>query len=150
MNKYFEEPYRRNCRKELANYIYQKINDATDSGSHNHIWAFVIKAFHFTAGLATTFIYIYGPLWLSLLTLVVSLFLWGVFIYLKGCFVSNIEYKLDNHNFINVIDPYLVLFGYPINEDTRYIGTLQLVVFYFSIAFTVLYFRLKMRHSIKN
>jgi hypothetical protein len=145
---YFEDTYRRNCRKMLADFFYQKINNIP--GPYNHIWAFVIKSIHFTGGFMAGFIYLFGPMWLSLITLVVSLFFWGLFLYLNGCFVSNVEYKLDSTNFINVIDPYLVIFGYPINEETRYSGTLHLVVFYFSAAFTVLYLRLKMRNFIKN
>lgn len=151
MDKYFEDTYRRNCRKELANYFYQKINDITSgTETHNHIWAFVIKSLHFTLAYLAYFVYLFAPLWLGLITLVGSLSVWGLFIYLKGCFVSNVEYKLNSENFINVIDPYLVMFGYPINEDTRYSGTLQLVVLYFSIAFAILYFRLKGRHLAKN
>lgn len=148
MDKYFEDSYRRNCRKDLANYFYQNINDPT--GQYNHIWAFVIKSFHFTVPIYACLIYLCGPLWLGLFTLILSICSWCLFMYLKGCFVSNVEYKLNSDNFINIIDPYLVMCGYPITEDTRYNGTQYIVLIHFIIAFAILYFRLKMRHFTKN
>jgi hypothetical protein len=148
MDKYFEDSYRRKCRKDLANYFYQNINDPT--GQYNHIWAFVIKAFHFTVPIYACLIYLCGPLWLGLITLFLSLCSWSLFMYLKGCFVSNVEYKLNSDNFINIIDPYLVMSGYPITEETRYKGTQYIVLIHFIIAFAILYFRLKMRHFTKN
>lgn len=148
MDKYFEDSYRRKCRKDLANYFYQNINDPT--GQYNHIWAFVIKAFHFTVPIYACLIYLCGPLWLGLITLFLSLCSWSLFMYLKGCFVSNVEYKLNGDNFINIIDPYLVMSGYPITEETRYKGTQYIVLIHFIIAFAILYFRLKIRHFTKN
>ena len=148
MDKYFEDSYRRNCRKDLANYFYQNINDPT--GQYNHIWAFVIKAIHFTVPIYACLIYLSGPIWLGLFTLILSICSWCLFMYLKGCFVSNVEYKLNSDNFINIIDPYLVMCGYPITEDTRYNGTQYIVLIHFIIAFAILYFRLKMRHFTKN
>jgi hypothetical protein len=148
MDKYFEDSYRRNCRKDLANYFYQNINDPT--GQYNHIWAFVIKAFHFTVPIYACLIYLCGPIWLGLFTLALSICSWCLFMYLKGCFVSNVEYKLNSDNFINIIDPYLVMCDYPITEETRYNGTQYIVLIHFIIAFAILYFRLKMRHFTKN
>lgn len=148
MEKYFEDSYRRKCRKDLANYFYQNINDPT--GQYNHMWAFVIKAFHFTVPIYACLIYLCGPIWLGLITLVLSLCSWSLFMYLKGCFVSNVEYKLNSDNFINIIDPYLVMCGYPITEETRYKGTQYIVLIHFIIAFAILYFRLKIRHFTKN
>jgi hypothetical protein len=131
----------------LVNYLYKKFQN---TNTPPHIWAFVIKAIHFTIGYFTNLIYIFAPLGFSIFTLVVSLCFWSLFLYLKGCFLSNIEYKLDKHNFINIIDPYLVMFNYPINDETRHTGTWYIVSIYFSFAFAIIYFRLKMRNFIKN
>ena len=146
-DKYFEDTYRRNCRKELANYIYQKIDDAPYP---NHICAFVIKAIHLITPQLTYLIYLFAPLGLGMFTLILSLLSWTLFIYLKGCFVSNIEYKLNSDHFVNIVDPYLVIFGYPVNSETRYDVTVYLVMFYFITSFIILYIRLKMRSFIKN
>lgn len=140
MDRYFEETYRRDCKKVLANYVYQIINNF--SGNHNRIWAFVIKAIHFKLLLITMLIYLFGPIWFSVVTLIIALGCWGLFLYLKGCFLSIVEYKLDGDNFVNVIDPYLAVMGYPIDQESRYAGTLQIVWVYFSLAFVILYIRL--------
>jgi len=139
MQSYFEDSYRISCRKELANFFYQIIN-----GQHNHIWAFVIKANHFTFPSYGILIYLCCPLWMCLTTLVLSLFTWAGFIYLKGCFISSVEYKLDSDNFINIIDPFLVICGYPITDDTRYTFTQYIASVHFIIVFAILYFRFKM------
>ena len=88
---------------------------------------------------------LFAPLWLGIVALVVSLLFWCLFTYLNGCFLSNIEYKLDSDRFINIIDPYLVMFGYPMNDENRYSGTIYLVYLYFAILFSILYIRFKLR-----
>ena len=139
MYAYFEDSYRISCRKELANYFYQIIN-----GEHNHIWAFVIKALHFSLFSPIICIYLFGPLWLCLTALAISVCFMCGFIYLKGCFISTLEYKLDSNNFINIIDPCLVLCGYPITYNTRDNATRYIVSLLFIIALAILYFRFKM------
>lgn len=147
MDTYLDESYRRSRRKELVNYLYKKFQN---TNTPPHIWAFVIKSIHFTIGYFAILIYIFAPLAFSIFTLIISLGFWSLFLYLKGCFLSNVEYKLDKHKFINIIDPYLAMFSYPINDETQYTGTLYMVSLYFSFAFVIIYFRLKMRSFIKN
>ena len=139
MYRYFEDSYRISCRKEIANYFYQIIN-----GQHNHIWAFVIKANHFTFPSYIMLIYLWCPLWLCLIVLVLSLCTWTVFIYLKGCFISSLEYKLDSDKFINIVDPCLVICGYPVTDISRYTVTQYIATLHFVIVFVILYFRFKM------
>lgn len=141
MDKYLEDSYRRKCRRVITNYFYNKINN---SPYPNHICAFFIKMIHFIMPFITYVIYIYAPLWLAMFTLLLSIISWTMFNYLKGCFISNIEYKLDRHDFVNIVDPYLVIFGYPINHDTRFDGTKYLVTLYFIISFMLLFIRWKM------
>jgi len=142
MNTLFDMEYRKKYRKQLVNYLYDKI---LDTSYPPNISAFVVKAIHFMIPYIVYIICLLAPLWLGIVALVVSLLFWGLFTYLNGCFLSNIEYKLDSDRFINIIDPYLVMFGYPINDENRYNGTIYLVYLYFSIIFSILYIRFKMR-----
>ncbi len=142
MNTLFDMEYRKKYRKQLVNYLYDKI---LDTSYPPNISAFVVKATHFMIPYIVYIICLFAPLWLGIVALVVSLLFWGLFIYLNGCFLSNIEYKLDSERFINIIDPYLVMFGYPINDENRYIGTIYLVYLYFAIVFSILYIRFKLR-----
>jgi hypothetical protein len=147
MEKYFDDSYRKKHKKNIVNYFYHKIDE---SSYPNHICAFVIKMVHFITPFLSYVVYAFAPLWLAMFTLVGSILSWLLFIYFKGCFVSNIEYKLDSNNFVNIIDPYLVILGYPVNPETRYDGTVYLVMLYFMTSFILLYIRLKMRNFTKN
>ena len=147
MENYLDDTYRRKCRKELVNFFFNIIDG---SSYPNHICAFVIKMVHFITPFLTFFVYMFAPLWLAIFTLLLSFVSWTLFNYLKGCFVSNIEYKLDSNNFVNIIDPYLVIMGYPINAETRYSGTIYLVMLYYMSSFILLYIRMKLRNFTKN
>lgn len=81
---------------------------------------------------------------MCLTTLVLSLFTWAGFIYLKGCFISSVEYKLDSDNFINIVDPCLVICGYPVTDISRYTAAQYIATLHFVIVFVILYFRFKM------
>ena len=147
MSFIFEDSYRRSKRKELVKFFYDKI---TNTGISHPILAFVIKAIHFTFSYFTLLIYLFAPIGFSLFTLVIAIGFWCMFIYLKGCFVSNVEYKLDSNDFINIIDPYLYVLDYSINDETRHMCTWYLAMLYFSFAFVIIYIRLKLRNFTKS
>ena len=147
MYKYFDESYRKDCRKQLVNYIYNKLKKTK---CPTKIWAFIIKACHFTFPYLTLIVFLSTPIWIGIITLFMVLFFLLMYIYLKGCFVSHLEYKLNKKNFINIVDPYLILIDYPINNESRYIGTFIIGLFYFSLIILILYIRLKWINSIKN
>jgi hypothetical protein len=142
MNTFFNMEYRKKYRKQIVTYLYEKI---IDTAYPPNIAAFVIKTFHFVIPYIVYIICLFAPIWLGIFALVISLLFWGLFLYLNGCFLSNLEYKLDSERFINIIDPYLVMFGYPMNDENRYNGTSYLVYLYFAIVFSILYIRLKLR-----
>lgn len=147
MSYIFDDSYRRSKRKELVKFFYEKI---ANTGISHHILAFVVKAIHFTFSYFTFLIYLFAPIGFSIFTLVIALCFWFMFIYLKGCFLSNVEYKLNSNDFINIIDPYLSALEYPINDETRYMWTWYLAMLYFSFAFVAIYIRLKMRNFTKS
>ena len=147
MDTYFDMEYRKKCRKQLVNYLYNKI---IDTKYPKNICAFAIKAFHFMLPYMSYIVFIFSPLWISSIALSISIMICVLFYYLNGCFLSNLEYRLDSRDFVNIVDPYLVMFGYTTDSKTRYDGTLYLVTAYFSISFMILYIRMKMRDFIKN
>jgi len=101
----------------------------------------MIKSLHFTFPFMTYFIYVFAPL---SLTYVVFCILFGfmfLYIYLQGCFITHLEYKLNKKNFINIIDPYLIFFNYPLDKESRYWGTLMVVLAYFISVSPILYIR---------
>ena len=147
MSFMFNEKYRRNKRRELVNDLYDKLEG---TGVPHNILAFVLKAIHFTMCYFTLLIYLFAPLGISIITLIISIGVWCMFIYTSGCFLSNLEYKLDSRDFINIIDPYLSIANYPINDKTRHTWTWYLVMLYFTISIAIIYIRLKIRNFIKS
>ena len=147
MYKYFEESYRKDSRKQLVNYIYNKLKKTK---CPTKIWAFIIKACHFTFPYLTFIVFLLCPIWIGIIFLFIVLLFLLMYIYLKGCFITHLEYKLNKKNFINIIDTYLVFMDYPINNDTRYIGTFIIALSYFCTIIPILYIRLKWIHFIKN
>jgi len=135
---YFDITYRKTLRKRLVNTIYDRL---IKTNYPPEIMAFMIKAHHFTFPLPTYFIYLFAPLQLIYIVLFIQFIFLGLFIYLYGCFVTHLEYKLNKKKFINIIDPYLMYFDYPLNNDTRHFGTMCVVTVYFISILPILYFR---------
>ena len=135
---YFDITYRKNLRKNLVNMIY---NQLIKTNYPPHIMAFVIKAHHFSFPLATYFIFLFAPLYLIYIVYAVILIFFILYIYLQGCFISHLEYKLHNKDFINIADPILALFDYPINKDNQYLATLYATIIYITSAIIIVYMR---------
>ena len=140
--KYFDEVYRKECRKMIVNYIY----DYFDKTKYpNNILAFMIKSFHFTFGYISIFIIIFANLWIGIAIVVILLIYGGL--YFKGCIISHLEYKLCKTDFINIIDPYLISMNYDLTNNNRYIVTSKLIKIYFMVTLPILYYRF---NNIKN
>ena len=126
-------------RRNLVNFIIKILNKTNIS---NKIWAFIIKAWHFTfPWYLFIFVFIPGNYNFCLFCYLFLVFFLFLYIYLHGCFISHIEYKLYDKKFVNIIDPYLALFGFPFNNETRFYGTFAVAFAYFLVVSIVLYFR---------
>jgi len=144
MKNYFDIEYRKKCRKELVYYLYDCIINTNYPPS---LCMFVIKSCHLVFPYISILLTMFAPIPLGILLTSISFISFGLFIYFKGCFVSHLEYKLDNTNFINIMDPYLVTLNWEINEENRYNITLYMVSLYFILMFTILYFRCCHKYS---
>ena len=135
---YFDITYRKNLRKKLVNTIYDRL---IKTNTPPEMMAFIIKSHHFTFPLATFPIFIFGPLYLTYIVCAILFMFLILYIYLNGCFISHLEYKLHNKDFINIADPILVILNYPINKENQYLATLYATITYFIIIFFILYMR---------
>lgn len=136
MTDYFDINYRKNLRKRLVDYIYNYLKNTRFPPD---VMAFMIKAHHFTFPLATYFIFLYAPLILVYMVFFTEFIFAILYVYLHGCFISHLEYKLHKKKFINISDPILLLFNYPINKENQFNATLYAVIVYFiSVIFILL------------
>lgn len=136
MTHYFDINYRKNLRKQIVDSLYNYLKSTRFPPD---IMAFMIKAHHFTFPLATYFIFLYAPMFIVYTLFFIEFIFTILYIYLRGCFVSHLEYKLHKENFINISDPILLLFDYPINKENQFKATLYSVIVYFiSVIFILL------------
>ena len=144
MIRYFEESYRKECRKSLVDFLYKYLKQTKYP---TNILAFIVKAWHFTIGYMSIFILLFAPMWVGMIAIIVSLIVLLLFIYLKGCFISHLEYKLNSTDFINIVDPYLIIMNYDITNENRYTGTGIISLTYFFIIISILFYRMNYRKN---
>lgn len=128
---YFSKDFRRNQRRKLTALILKYINHYKFP---HHVVEFVIKSFHFQYSFLPYFSLLLLPRTIFIIVFWISLFLFTLFVYLDGCVLSNVEYKLckNKTKFINIIDPLLYVMGKEINTVNRYYYTLYYALVYFA------------------
>ena len=131
MTNIFSNVYRQKVRKQCNETIYHWICNQTSFPPH--VLEFVIKSFHFQHIFLSFSSIIVLPFEIFVQIFWISICLFCLFIYLDGCILSNIEYKLCTHKdqFINIIDPFLYLVDKPTTSYNRFYYTLYLAVLYF-------------------
>lgn len=135
----FDKEYRTSQRKNLVKYIFDILDNTQ---CPNKIWAFIIKSLHFTLPIYLFFfVFILASKNLCIFCYLFLVFFLLLYIYLQGCFISSLEYKLYSKNFINIIDPYIMLFNYKITNDNRFYGTFTIAFTYFLVVSIVLFYR---------
>ena len=126
--------------------IRNKIVDFTiyclrKTGLPDKMLGFLLKTQHFSTPLYFSILYLLLPIRLAFLALCPLFICVFLFLYLDGCFLSIVEYKLTNNKDNNIIDPYILFFGDEISVDTRYWYTLAVSFVYFVYVFLLLYVR---------
>ena len=131
IKKLFSKEFRREKRRELTFFIMEYINYYK---MPHHVIEFVIKSFHFQHIFLSFVSLLILPKSAFINIFFASLTLFILFFYLDGCVLSNVEYKLckNKKRFINIIDPFLYIFGKEINTNNRYFYTLYFSLLYFS------------------
>lgn len=128
---------RRMCRQRLADMVVALIR-RTNLG--DDIGGFLLKVWHFNApwALVTNAALLprFGAL-LSLFTMTVAL---GLYLALGGCFLSEAEQKLGVGD-LNVVDPYIRLFGQTIDAQARYDFTVFGAYFAYVLVLSILHLR---------
>ena len=124
-------------KKTLVKYFMDKINN---SKIPHHIWLLIIKSLHIATPGFALIIFVLGSFEISMFILLILQITLSLFLYLKGCFLTTIENKLEK-NSTNIIDPYIYIIGdIPDNHNRNYY-TLQMSGIFFAITGLIFYFR---------
>lgn len=128
---------RRRIRGYLANWLVCLVRRSRFS---DELGGFLIKAMHFNAPwmLVTNAVILPPGLAFScLITMTIALLMYVV---LDGCFLSEAEQRLGAGD-LNVVDPYIQLFGEEINMQTRYEYTIFGAYFAYTLVLSILHLR---------
>ena len=130
-------PRNKMVRKILVNDC---INNLRKTGLPDETLGFLLKSLHFHTPWYHMIYFMFLPKPYALLAMIPLLIAFVLFMYLEGCFLTIVEYKLCKND-LNIIDPYILLCGDEINSTTRYWYTMGVASIYFIFAFTILYAR---------
>jgi len=134
---------RKSHRKQLRDKLVTSlINYIRGSGLPDKISGFLLKSLHFHIPWYFLILFILLPFDLACYSLIPLLISLSLFLYLRGCFLTIVEFKLGQDD-TNIIDPYIVFCKDEVNEETRYRYTLGVAAMYFSIVALILITRYK-------
>ena len=139
MFEIFSHENRIKQRTDLVNCIHKYLKDNTKVPKE--VLAFMIKCWHCSIFYIVIVLCLFGPKILGLTGLFISGFFVPLYFYFDGCFISFLEHKLLKKKFVNVIDPYLALFGYDITDSNRIFITPLVVGTYFIFTIFILLYR---------
>ena len=130
-------------RLKMRKYLVNKVlGILRKTGLPDYILGFLLKGLHFHT---PWYFFIYFLLFskkkavYATIPLIIAFVL---FITLNGCFISIIEKKLlKENNRVNIIDPFILLFGDDITPTTRYWYTIGISLIYGLIISIILYCR---------
>ena len=127
-------PYRKLLRNKMVTGM---LNYMRGSGLPDKLNGFLLKSLHFHIPWYFLLLFILLPLDMAIYALIPLLISLGFFLYLRGCFLTIVEYKLC-HDDTNIIDPYIIACDEEINNESRYRYTLGVASIYFIIVALIL------------
>jgi len=114
---YFSREGRIMQRKMVVNYLYSILK--SDHEESNKMLSFSLKCIHFSFPIMLIPIVLISPVWVVYALLVSCILMKITFWYFNGCFLSNLEYKLNSENDVNVVDPLVFAAGKKISKESR-------------------------------
>ena len=130
-------PRNKVVRKILVNDC---INNLRKTGLPDETLGFLLKSLHFHTPWYHMIYFMFLPKPFALLAVVPLLAAFFLFMYLDGCFLTIVEYKLCKND-MNIIDPYILLGGDEITPTTRYWYTFAISSLYCVLVAIILYCR---------
>lgn len=107
------------------------------TGLPDKLSGFLLKSLHFHTPWYFLILFLLLPIKFATIALIPLLASLALFLYLRGCFLSIVEYKLS-HDDTNIIDPYIAFCDQEINDENRYKYTLGVSGLYFIVVGIIL------------
>lgn len=129
---------RKRQREKLAEWIIKLVRS---TGIPDQVAAFVVKALHYTLPYYLSMSSMFLPLFMTRFLLFMPIVFILLFVYMHGCVISVVEYRLNKNDPVNVIDPILCALGMDINNENRYDMTLFANCLFFFFMLVVYFIR---------
>ena len=130
----FSLDYRNSLKRKLADYIYNTVKSDTYTGEQV---SFIIKSTHLHMIFYCMLLILFAGYRYALSSYIFAWAVFLLFIYLNGCFLTLVEYKLDNQN-VTIVDPVIMLFGDKTTKKNRMYYSIISVCVYLFIATIVM------------
>ena len=126
-------------RKRIRDFIVNKhVEFIKNSGMSPDLASLIIKIIHFRLPFDLFLAAHLSSPFLALCLWIFVMCVFSCFLYLDGCVLSSIEYKL-NGNSLNVMDIFLWMFKMEPNFKNRYKSTIIAAIIYLSLFFLMVY-----------
>lgn len=136
----FKKEYRKNVKNKLVNYLYSLYLRNKDDRYSDDLIVFTIKALHLVHPLNCLVVMFFAPKIISITTFFSVVLVLIMFIYLDGCFLSSLEYKINKLD-VTIADPMIMLFKDDITTENRIFYSITTIIIYLIFSLLVLYFR---------
>tara|TARA_Y100000768_G_scaffold388516_1_gene384896 strand:+ start:968 stop:1414 length:447 start_codon:yes stop_codon:yes gene_type:complete len=139
----FSSEYRNGLKKRLVNYLYDYYLSIKNDKYSDDLVAFTIKCFHMIHPVNCLLFIFMGSKVLAISTFISVLFVLLMFIYLNGCFLSSLEYKINKQD-ITIADPIIMLCNDEITPKNRIFYSIFTISLYIFLAFLIILYRFYM------
>ena len=114
----FSSQYRKHIKHKLVNALYDFYQQHKVDRYSDDLVAFFIKACHMYHPITCTLLICFAPKWLALTTYFSVIGVILLFLYIDGCFLSMLEYKINRMD-VNIADVIIMLFKDDITPANR-------------------------------
>ena len=114
----FSKEYRKQVKKNMVDWLFEKYKEMKNDKYSDDLMVFCIKAGHMYHPITCLLIMWLAPYWFAMFTFLTIIGVLIMFVYLNGCFLSTLEYKINNLD-VTIADPIIMLFGGDITYANR-------------------------------
>lgn len=136
----FSHEYRTSVKRNIVNKMLELYHKHKNPKYSDDLYVFVIKSLHMYHPITCMLIMSLGSKWLAMQTFYSIIGVFALFLYLNGCFLTSLEYKINELD-VTIADPIIMLFGGDINAKNRVVYSVTTIVIYLLVAAFVLFYR---------
>lgn len=136
----FSKEYRKGVKRKIVNTLYHLYQKYKNPKYSDDLVVFFIKSLHMHHPINCMLIMWLAPKWFALLTYWTIIFVFLMFIYMYGCFLSAFEYKINKLD-VTIADPVIMIFGGDITPENRVNYSINTIIIYLILATALLIYR---------